>query len=91
MSVYYNRLYKKAFRILGGRTPLDPDCGVLCEKSFLPSFGFFSFLLKKKIVFGILSVYSAAQHGELPDAADKLCLQKTQASKNFGIGENEDV
>lgn len=33
MSEYYNRLYKKAFRILGRKTPPDLDCDVLCEKS----------------------------------------------------------
>ncbi len=29
---YYGELYDRAFRILGNKTPLGRDCGVLCER-----------------------------------------------------------
>ena len=33
MSEYYDELYALAYKILGDKTPLGRDCGVLCEKS----------------------------------------------------------
>ena len=33
MQKYYDELYKKVFKILGNKTPLGSDCGVLCEKN----------------------------------------------------------
>ena len=33
MNNYYNRLYNEAFHLLGDKTPLGRDCGVLCEKN----------------------------------------------------------
>lgn len=33
MNGYYDRLYETAMKILGNKTPLRCDCGVLCEKN----------------------------------------------------------
>lgn len=33
MKTDFQKLYDEAFRLLGKRTPLKTDCGVLCEKS----------------------------------------------------------